>query len=123
MNDRFWMLTILLGLLVAMWLHTKNLNMEIENLTTKLDAANVHLEQEIERGKRVEEIATRIEQGEVERQKQLKRFERNLRELAANDAEVRAVLGSVVPPNALRGLRSYKNGGDNASVDGVPGSR
>lgn len=97
--------------------------MEIENLTTKLDTANVHLEQEIERGKRVEEIAVRLEQGEQSRQQQLKRFERNLKELADTDAEVRAVLRSIVPPNALRGLRSYKNGGDDAAVHDVPGTR
>lgn len=92
-------------------------------MTTKLDAANVHLEQEIERGKRVEEIAIRIEQGEQSRQKQLQRFERNLKELAATDEEVRSALRLVVPPSALRGLRSFKNGGDNAAVDGVPGTR
>ena len=120
MNDRFWMLTILLGLLVAMWLHTKNLNMEIENLTTKLDAANVHLEQEIERGKRVEEIAARIEQGEAERKKQLRKFERNLQELASSNKELRSLLRTVVPPSALRGLRSYKGGGDASAVNGVP---
>ena len=89
-------------------------------LTTKLDAANVHLEQEIERGKRVEEIASRIEKGEEERQKQLRRFERNLSELSATDKELRSILRTVVPPSALRGLRSYKNGSDNATVNGVP---
>lgn len=89
-------------------------------LTTKLDEANVHLEQEIERGKRVEEIAARIEQGEAERQKQLRRFERNLQEMSAADKELRSILRTAVPPSALRGLRSYKNGSDNATVNGVP---
>lgn len=88
-------------------------------LTNKIDVANVHLEQEIERGKRVEEIAARMEQGEVERQKQLRRFERNLADLSANDKELRSLLRTVVPPSALRGLRSYKDRGDNATVNGV----
>lgn len=92
-------------------------------LTSKLDEANVHLEQEIERGKRVEEIAARIEQGEAERKKQLQKFERNLQEMATSNKELHAILRTVVPPSALRGLRSYKNGGDNAPVDGVPRSR
>lgn len=104
-------------------MNNQSLTKEIDMLTTKLDEANVHLEQEIERGKRVEEIAARIEQGEAERQKQLRRFERNLQELSATDKELHSVLRTVVPPSALRGLRSYKNGGDNTSVNVVPGSR
>lgn len=92
-------------------------------LTTKLDAANVHLEQEIERGKRVEEITIRMEQGEADRQKQLRRFERNLKELSDTDKEVHAILRTVVPPSALRGLQSYKGGVNSSTVNGVPSTR
>ena len=106
--------------MTVMWMHTKSMEKEITNLTLELSNVTAQLEQEIERGKRVEEIAARMEQGEVERQKQLRRFERNLQELSANDKELRSVLRTIVPPSALRGLRSYKNSGDNATVNGVP---
>lgn len=104
-------------------MHTQSLNKEITELTTKLDIANVHLEQEIERGKRVEEIAVRLEQGEADRQKQLRRFERNLSELSATDKELRSLLRTVVPPSALRGLRSYKTSGDNTAGNVVSSPR
>lgn len=103
-----------------MWLHTQNLNTELKALTDKLDMANVQLEQEIERGKRVEEITARIEQGEADRQKQLRRFERSLSELSEADNELRTVLRTVIPTSALRGLRSYKGRGDNTTVNGIP---
>lgn len=96
---------------------------EIAQLTIQLEAAKVSIEHEVERGKRVEAIAVRMEQSALVRQEQLLKFERDLGELSATNTEFRELLRTAIPPAALRGLRSYKNGGDRTAVNGVPGTR
>lgn len=104
---------VLIFVLFAGWIGYQQINYlrrQNRELTNRLEQTNDVLAAEIERAERVEKAMLTLEQKDNDRQKELRKFEQRLRNLAAQDAEVRGTLAVIIPDELVLGLHAFSPG-------------
>ncbi len=122
---------VILGLIGITFGTVLKLHSTNTELTLALESANSNLTAMQEQAARMNEITMEMEQRDTERQKQLREFERYLRQIGSENAAIRDALSISIPDELVRGLRAFegsspsvRNGaGKSADTGGASTSR
>lgn len=85
---------------------------KITELGNEVAAIRTELKRERQFYQEFEQLQIELEDRREQRDKEFDSFRENLDELSKNNAELAAILSTVVPGNALDGLRSFRRGGN-----------